>query len=185
MAILFLAVSVPGYARVEASAEWDKSADFRRLTTYAWLPEAPERMQDSRINYMLLEPRVKSSADIDLRLKGYQKVDGVVADFMVGYHVTKDEETSLDELNAFYGYAPAYGYWGRGRSGAGLPDNLVERFVRGTLILDIVDVASKKLIWRGYASAVIDPDAPLEDKTEIIQEATEKILENFFPCAQP
>lgn len=170
---------MPVYAKMEVSAEWDQTANFDRLKTYAWLPESPERMQDSKINYMLLEPRVTGSADIDLRFRGYKKVDLKDADFLVGYHVVKEEGTEISVINSFYGFEPSYKFWGGGMAGPGLSNPYVERYTRGTLIIDIVDPAANKLIWRGYATAVVDPDAPLEDKTEIIQDATEQILKNF------
>ncbi len=179
VAMIFFSGTVHAYGRIEVSAEWDKSADFYHLKTYAWLPEPPERMQDRKINYLLLEPRVKGSVDIDLRHKGYEKVEGKNADFMIGYHVTKDEETNVAAINGFYGYAPSYDVWGRSIGDPGFSNTYVDRFVRGTLILDIVDPTSGKLIWRGYATAVIDPDSSLEDKTEIIQDATGQILQNF------
>jgi Domain of unknown function (DUF4136) len=177
--LIFLSGTLSAYGEMEVSAEWDQSADFSRLKTYAWLPEPPERMHDSRVKYMLVEPRVKSSADIDLRHKGYKKVDAAIADFMVGYQVVADKEANVTAINGFYGFSPAYDFWGRGMGDPGFGNTYVERFVQGTLILDIVDPASGKLIWRGYASQAIEPDASLEDKTEIIQEATEKILQNF------
>jgi len=177
-AMIFLAGTMLAYAEMEASAEWDQSVDFSRLKTYVWLPEPPERMQNQP-KFMVIEPRVKSSADIDLRHKGYQKAEGDTADFMIGYQVVVAEEANTSMVNSFYGYAPAPDAWGRGMENAGFDSNYVDRFSRGTLILDIVDPVSGNLIWRGHASQVIDPDASLEDKTEIIQDATEKILASF------
>jgi hypothetical protein len=181
-AIFFFAGTVNAFGKIEVSAEWDQTADFRRLKTYAWLPEPAERIQDRQVNYMLLEPRVKSSVDIDLRRKGYEKIEGAdaeFADFMVGYHVTKNEETNVAVLNGFYGYRPSYDVWGRSLGDPGFSNTYVDRFVQGTLILDIVETASGKLIWRGYATSAIDPDDAVEDKTEIVQDATGDILENF------
>jgi hypothetical protein len=178
-ALIFLSATMCVYGKMETSAEWDKSADFSRLKTYAWLPEPPERMHDPRIKYMLIEPRVKSSADIDLRHKGYKKAEGESADFMIGYQVVVDKVENVAAINGFYGYSPNYDFWGRGMGDPGFSDTYVDRFSQGTLILDIVDPASGKLIWRGYATQAIDQDASLEDKTEIIQNATEQILQNF------
>ena len=89
-AMIFLSGTLYAYGAMESSAEWDQSVDFSRLKTYAWLPEPSERMHDSRVKYMLIEPRVKSSADIDLRHKGYKKVEAETADFLIGYQVVVD-----------------------------------------------------------------------------------------------
>ena len=73
--LIFLSGAVHAYAQMEVKVESDESADFDRLKTYAWLPESAERVHDRHIYYMLLEPRVKASADIDLQHKGYKKVE--------------------------------------------------------------------------------------------------------------
>ena len=145
--MLVLAGSLHAYGRIEASAEWDKNADFRRLGTYAWLSIPADRMWDGKINYMLLDPRVKGSADIDLQYKGYQKTEPENADFLMGYQVIKEEGLTMRDVNGFYGFEPVFDYWGTGRTVVS-GDTYAERYTRGTLILDVVDKASGKQIGR-------------------------------------
>ncbi len=177
--IILFAGTFHAYGKIHTSAEWDQTADFYSLKTYAWLPDPPERADDTSINYGLADPRIKGSVDIDLRLKGYEKVTEEAADFMVGYQIVREKVAHIAAINGFYGYSPAYDFWGRGMGEPGFSNTYIERFVQGTLILDIVDTALGRLIWRGYATAAVDPKARLEDKTEVIQDATEKILQNF------
>ena len=91
MFLVFLG-AVNANAAMQVSAEWDQSADFSRLKTYGWLPIPPEQMQDTRVNYLLLDPRVKGSVDIDLRFKGYEKVTEGTPDFLIGYQAVLEDE---------------------------------------------------------------------------------------------
>ena len=51
----------------------------------------------------------------------------------------------------------------------------------GTLVLDIVDARTKRLIWRGAAEGTLDRDISLENEEKIISEAVEKLLKDFPP----
>jgi hypothetical protein len=52
----------------------------------------------------------------------------------------------------------------------------------GTLIVDLVDVETSELVWRGRASDTIDRDA--EAREEQLHLAVTKMFENFPPAAE-
>lgn len=177
--LLIFGTGVVQAAAINVSAEWDETADFDSLKTYQWLPEPPERLADRKINYLLLSPRVTGSVNIDLKAKGYQEITSGTPDFFVGYHVARKSKIWASTINGFYGYSPNLHVVSKVMGGRGYEGAYVEQYDEGTLIIDIVDAKKGVLIWRGYGSAGVDTKDSLENKTEIIQDATGKILEQF------
>ena len=51
----------------------------------------------------------------------------------------------------------------------------------GTLVLDFVDTASKKLIWRGTAKGLVESNRTPEELDDLVNEAVKKTLKNFPP----
>ena len=51
----------------------------------------------------------------------------------------------------------------------------------GTLIIDFVEPNSKNLLWRGAAKGVFDNARTPEKRDKMINEAVQKILQNFPP----
>jgi hypothetical protein len=72
-----------------------------------------------------------------------------------------------------------YGYgWGNGWVGG---PNIVT-YDEGTLLIDFIDPKTRTMIWRGTASAVVNPDSSGEKKEELVREAVAKIMEQFPPA---
>ncbi len=76
-------------------------------------------------------------------------------------------------LRPYYGY-PSAGYAGAGR---------VREFLLGTLVLDITDVRTDKVIFRGWARKSLHSDPSPEKVRMYVTEAVEEILEDFPPQA--
>ncbi|MCH7530471.1 MAG: DUF4136 domain-containing protein [Gemmatimonadetes bacterium] len=79
----------------------------------------------------------------------------------------------LRPYNGYYGYpSVGYGYAGTGR---------VREYLRGTLVLDIIDVRTDEVVFRGSARKSLDLDPDPEKLRMYVSEAVEKILEDFPP----
>jgi len=153
---------------VEVGSDFDKSAKFDKLQTYAWMPVSEEN-GDPRLKNTLLMSRIQTAIAKQLDLKGYKKVSES-PDFLVAYHASVQEKTYY-RPGAFYGRGPGFH---RG-------EDLEGSFEEGTLIVDIVDSETQNLIWQGTAKKVVDWQADPETKTKRINDAVQKIFENFPP----
>ena len=51
----------------------------------------------------------------------------------------------------------------------------------GTLVLDIYDPSSKKLVWTGRVTKTLDPGNNQEKKQKNLDKAMQKLLKNFPP----
>lgn len=159
-------------ATVRVQTDYDPAADFTRLRSYAWQPRPPRADADPRISNDLLDARIRSAVDRVLQARGYQVTTDATPDFHVAYIVTIDTRTDIHTVPVSYGW----GWWGVMGT-----ETYVDRYEQGTLLLDIIDTGSNKLIWRGSAAArVVDDDSP-EERTRRVNDAVEKILERFPP----
>lgn len=182
LALIVLALTL-GCSSVTYKHDYDKSADFAAMKTYAWVapPADPSPSVRSALERNdLLDKRIKESVNNQLAAKGYTvNVDS--PDFLVLYHTGTEDKVNVTDYG--YGYGPyGYGYGGYGGwYGGGGVD--VQQYKEGTLILDIVDFQSKQLVWRGFATAALNPDAPMEKREKKLNEVITQILSKFPPTA--
>jgi hypothetical protein len=159
--LLLLAFAISANA-VDLKYDYDHHADFSRYKTYSW---AKIETQDP-----LWKDRVEEASDKVLSAKGWNKVPegGDVSIVAVG--LTKEKPTMHTFYDGFDGWM-----WG----GFGDETTEVENYTVGTLVVDMFDTSTKKLIWRGSASDVL-ADKP-EKNINKLNKAVEKMFEHFPP----
>jgi hypothetical protein len=157
---------------LRVQTDYDPAADFTRLRTYAWQPHPARADGDPRINNDLVDTRVRTAVDRVLHARGYQAVAEGEPDFRVSYIVTLDTKTDIHTVPVSYGW----GWWGFPAT-----ETYVDQYEQGTLILDVINASTNKLIWRGSAAARVVEGGTPKQRTQRINEAVERILERFPP----
>ena len=154
-------------SNVSTHYDYDPKTDFNTLKTYRWLPQP----KDSVTTSPLVLQRIQSATDRELAAKGYRKAEGDV-DLLVAVHTGAKQRVRVTD----WGYGYGYGYygWGGGRMD-------VYQYEEGTMILDVVDAGTRKLVWRGTAVAALSPQPTPEQTTKLINEAVNKLLMDFPP----
>ena len=135
----------------EVKTDYDRSADFRHYKTYSW---GKVHTQDS-----LWGDRIKTAVASALAAKGWTEIESGGDVSIMAMEMTEDHRT----LNTFYdnfGGGWGWGRWGGGLGGFGTSTTNEGTYEVGTLVVDLFDTNSKKLIWRGSASDT------LSDKSE-------------------
>src|SRR4051812_25290473 len=118
--------------------DFDKSADFSKLKTYAWVRGTP-------VTDALNHKRIISAVDTQLTAKGMARIDMPAnADALVAYHASFDRDL---EINGF-----SSGFGGYRFGGVRSASARVEQILVGTLAVDIVDAKTKTIVWRGMAT---------------------------------
>jgi Domain of unknown function (DUF4136) len=166
---LWVVFSALGAASVLLAAktivDYNHSADFSRYKTYSWL--------EVKAGDPLWTDRIREAVDFELTAKGWTKVavggDAAIAAFGSS-HTQPRIETFYDGFGGGW-------YW-RG-FGPGIATTTVEEAPIGTLVIDIFDMQSKKLIWRAKAS-----DA-LSDKPEKNEKKLERAVAEMFKHFPP
>jgi Domain of unknown function (DUF4136) len=124
-------------------------------------------------NNPLQQQRAKEDIVRELTSKGWvQAQEGQDADAVVVIHGATQQEKSLD---TWY----SGGGWGWG---PGMATTTVNTVRVGTMLVDVFDAKTKKLVFRGKASDDIS-DKP-EKNAKKIDKAVQKMFKNFPPKAK-
>ena len=161
---MFIFLTTASFAQ-HVKTDYDRTINFDQYKTYCW-----EKVETKD---PLWVDRIKSAVDTDLTAKGWTQVpsDGNIS--LVAIEATKNEKT----LNTFYNGFGGGWRWG----GFGDATTTVDNYQVGTLVLDMFDTQTKKLVWRGSASD------SLSDKTDKniknLDKGVQKMLQHFPPGA--
>src|SRR5712664_2322711 len=126
----------------QVKTDYDRSANFGQYKTYSW-----EKVQSKD---PLLVDRIKEAVNSTLAAIGWTLVPsgGDVEVFAI--ETTQNQQT----LDTFYN---GFGGWRWG--GFGDATTTVETYKVGTLVVDLFDVSTKKLIWRGSSSDMLSDNS--------------------------
>ena len=162
---ILTALVLAGPALAGVTVDFDKEADFTKLQTFAWMEGTPAKNE-------LNQKRIVAAIGKELGLKGLKPAEGAPSVFVVA-HVSTDEQVVMDSTSTgMYGHS----YWG---GGWGTTSVNVRTIPVGTLVVDLLDGATKNLLWRGVASDTMNP-AP--DKVEKkINQVVAKMFSKFPP----
>lgn len=179
-----LACIVAGCATsFDISRDFDPATNFSALHSFAWMPDTNAGSGDAVVDTdTLLRGRVQSAVDRELLLKGYRKevTAGKTPDFWVTFHAAMKRKVEVTTYSGYYGY----GWWGYpwGYFGGGMgPESYVRDYDERVIVLDMVDPASRKLLWRATARDALDEDATPQQKTTQIERMVGQMLAGFPP----
>jgi hypothetical protein len=152
-ALLALAVT-PALAE-KVYVDYDSAYDTAGVESFAWKETSETSLADTN---RLMHSRIVNGIEYQLALAGLAEDDGD-PDVYVTYHTSTSRSIMVDTDFYGYGYPSTWGYFGRPYRGYGSSTTLVRTFERGTLVIDIWDARSSKLIWRGtVANITVTPD---------------------------
>ncbi|MGH7492607.1 MAG: DUF4136 domain-containing protein [bacterium] len=172
---------VLGCSSVTIKHDYDKDANFAAYKTYAWLAvptDAAGSVKAAMERNSLLDKRIKESVNRQLEAKGFTP-DTNNPDVVLLYHTGAEDKINVTDWGYGYGHG-GYGYGGW--YGGGGVD--VTQYREGTLILDFIDAKAKQLVWRGFATAALNPDAPMEKRERRLDEVITQILAKYPPPAK-
>ena len=120
-----------------------------------------------------VQKRIDNAITSTLTSKGWQPVTSD-PNIVVYPHVVLSEQTQLNTMNM-----GGYGYRGWGGMGGGMTTTTVQKIPIGTLVVDLVDPATKEMVWRGTASDQVSGKGEDQGK---VDEAMQKLFKNFPPA---
>ncbi len=155
-----------GWAQ-EVSTDFDPSTNFAAMRTYYWEKSDPVAGDD------ITNDRIVAAVNQWLMAKGWSEAPKGQADVAIAAHVATMPQQRLDTF-----YPSGWGGWGWGGWG-GMATTEVTTYLKGTLIIDMFDAKTHKLIWRGTATDTISDNQ--EKNEHHIQKAIQKMFEKKFP----
>lgn len=176
--VLWVAFLVTGCSGMDVRRDFDPEVDFTRMKTYDWLVDE-DTLESSdpaiQARQRFVEQTVKGAVDRELAAKGIKKDSGK-PDFLIAYQTASREKLELQGSKE-----KGLTFYDRLRYPGWMEGNIEVHYEVGTLILDVMDPKNKELIWRGSAEASILKTTPPEKLEKIINEAVDKMLEEFPP----
>lgn len=110
-------------------------------------------------------------------------------DLIISFILVVDKGSTTNRYNMYYGSGPygfyqpmwgwgygyGYGYNSMSNSGVPYPEN---SFYTGTLVIDVFDLNSKKLVWQSVLSKVVDTKNK-KDKSSVRASFASKMMKTF------
>jgi len=158
-ALALLALAAVAYAQ-KVNTDSDPAARFSEYRTYAWTTGTPSPNP-------LGEQRIHDAVNSQLAAKGLT-LNREQPDLVVATHVMSHEEKEI--IADGYGYGP---WW----YGGGFSTTRVYTYLQGTLVVDIYDAATKKMIWRGTATDTVSDKAA--KNTKKINKALTRMFQRY------
>jgi len=161
-----------GCATLNADYDYDASVDFSKLHTYGWLPRDPGSSTQE-----LTVKRIQNAVNSKLQAKGLTLTSDN-PDFLIAMQLSgKTTYGGSTGVGASVGIPV-------GRAGTisvGGGKSKPHEKTEGTLVLDFVDAKTQSLVWRGTATAAVQPKTSPEEQQERINKVIAEMLSRFPP----
>ena len=169
LASLLLLLFVSSASSQKVAVGYDHAADFSKIKTYSWAKGVPAKNPD-------IDRHIIASIEKQLRAKGLNPVaDG--ADVLVSYHAAV-----MPDFESVTVARP--GTWGP-RTGSA---EAAWQVVRGSLIVEMVNPATKQEVWRGNATDTLSNEGPSIDVAKNLDKSkkkVDKVVEKLFKYYPP
>lgn len=156
----FAALAIAGCATMNVSSHVERGVSFVDYVTYDWGPPDNLPVGDPRLdNNPLFNDYLQGAIEKKLAAKGFDRAKaGQPADLLVHYHASVNQKLDVYGVDTRYGYCYAN------------CEPQVVDYELGTLVVDIVDARTKKVVWRGWAqeamNGIIDNQERLEKQVD-------------------
>jgi hypothetical protein len=141
-----------------------------QFRTYAWGPADALPAGDPRLDRdPFFQDKVQGAVEKALASRGFEATDSGAPDLLIHYHASITQRLNVDSVDRGYGYCDG-----------GACDAGVTTYEAGTLVLDVVDTRTNRLIWRGWAQDAVEEALRDRDKmARQIDEAVARMMANF------
>ena len=130
---------------VKAGSFVDHAVDFHRYHSYNWGARAAEPAGNPRLDKNAeLHDRLQGELEKALAAKGFRGPAGRKSDLIVRYRVAVTPRVRVGGVESGYGYCSMD------------CSKRVEEYEAATIIVDVIDSRTEKVIWRGWARDKLD-----------------------------
>jgi hypothetical protein len=151
----------------QVKTDYDRSAKFSQYKTYSW--------QKVQTQDPLWVDRIKEAVNAALTAKGWTPVESGGDVAIVAMEITQNQQT----LNTYYDNFGGRRRWG---GGFGYATTTTDNYKVGTLVVDLIDAKTKKLIWRGSESDTLSDKSDKNIKN--LDKGAQKMFDHFPPDAK-
>jgi hypothetical protein len=163
-------LAIAGCASMNVSSHVQRGLDIDRYHTYDWGPADALPAGDPRLEHdPFFQDHLRGEVEKAMALRGFTWSTADGPDLLLHYHANITERLDVDRLDVQRGYC--------GENGCDVP---TLHYEAGTLVIDVIDARTNRLIWRGWAQrAVKDMLANQDTMARQINEAIARMFEEF------
>ena len=155
---LLLIVLIISSCAVSVKTYQKPNQSFEEYTTWCWLKgcevtyQGPDYLYDQKVI-----DEISNAIAVNMHEKGYQQGDDQ-SDLMVNFFMIVKED-SAEMVDSYEGFMPEIGWINQ-------LNPSYQKFLKGTLVVDVIDRESSTLIWRSNAIRYMELN-PIYDKKTI------------------
>ena len=169
--VIVAACLLSGCATMRVSSHTERGLIWSQYHTFEWgradsLPPSDPRLQQDPY----FRDRIEGAVERQMAAKGFQRSPASsVPDLLIHYHAAINERIDVDEIDRRYGDCDAVDCVPR-----------VSRYEAGTLVVDIVDARTRRLIWRGWAQDSVEDVLGNRDRVrQTIEDGVSRMFATF------
>ena len=165
-AVALSALALTACASMDVRSFVERGADPTQYRTYTWGPADAQATGDPRLdNNPFFSERIQARVEKQLNARGFEKTIAGSSDLLIHYHASVTQEINANGADQPY---------------VSCEDCKPYVYDAGTIIVDLVDARTHRLVWRGWAEGsidgVIDDQAWMEKR---IDHAVARIMERL------
>jgi hypothetical protein len=135
------ALAVTACATTNIRSYGERGRDLGSYRTYGWGPPVVQTTGDPRLDSnQFFQERVETAVERQLAARGFEKT-GDAPDLLVRYYASVEQQVNADGADRPYvscdGCRPFV-------------------FDAGTIVIDLIDARTRRLVWRGWEEGSID-----------------------------
>ena len=155
MSLLMLSALTAGCAAMTVSSHIERNVTFSDYATYDWGPRDALPIGDPRLdNNPFFRDYAEGAIEKMLAARGYERATGLDADVLVHYHASVNDRIDVYAADTAHGYCN------------GNCEPRVIQYQEGTLVIDLVDRRTNKVVWRAWAQDTMDGIIDDQDRLE-------------------
>jgi hypothetical protein len=165
MAVSLLTLAVTGCVTMSVASHFDRDVNFSQFRTWDWGPADALPTGDPRLdNNPFFVDHLEGAVEKQMAGRGYiRTAPGMTPDLQIHYHANINQRFEVSGIDRDRGYSS--------------DEPSVIEYEQGTLVIDIVNTHTNKVVWRGWAQdsvqGMIDNQARMEKQ---IDEAVTKMM---------
>ena len=163
--------------------DYSTSTDFSHYKTYRWYDDVMSSKEADYRQYNSQDKRVRKYFNKELERLGYRAVNSGEPDFLINYHISKQENLQIDQFSQYSSKgvhgSVAAGTYGQSVSIGYSSGSKPRVYKDGTVVIDIINTAKSEVAWRGIAEGRLPKDLSPKKRDQIAFNLSKKLLGEF------
>lgn len=152
----------------------DTGTIHARTFTFVNRGQTPDYAEDRQAAHKMIQAAITKN----LAARGVTKVT-TGEDITVGYLIILGNNASTEAINTYFGYGEGADALHDKAQAAYSKSKNPNYFEAGTLVIDIIDTKTYKLLKRNYGTRSVMSNITADERAERIQEVVDEILKNL------